>query len=188
MRTAALLLLIACALPLAGGCGPATRVTVRGSMALAGGDYGQALSLYNEALAAEPDSIYIRQRIGLTYFAMKDYQRAETAFQDILARAPGEPNAALYLGLSRIGKGEAEAGLRQLSAFRWPSKFYHQKFVRDEAMLLLQYPGHTPEDIIGRLLDALEKGRREQELLERDMLFGLDHSTTAPASTAPCAS
>jgi tetratricopeptide (TPR) repeat protein len=165
MRNAVLFLLILCALPLAGGC----TATVRGSMALASGDYALALERYNEALAAEPDSLSIRQRIGLTYFTMKDYGKAQAAFEDILARAPGEPNAAFYLGLSRIGKGETEAGLQLLAAFRWPDKFYHQKFVQDEAQLLLKYPGHEPEDIIQRIQDALKQGRREQILTERDM-------------------
>jgi tetratricopeptide (TPR) repeat protein len=169
MRNAVLLLLIACALPLAAGCSP----TVRGSMALAGGDYQLALQRYNEALAAEPDSVYIRQRIGITYFTMKDYAKAQAAFEDILARAPGDPEAAFYLGLSRIGKGETEAGLRLLAAFHWPGKFMHQKYVQEEAQLLLQYPGHTPEDIIRRLRDALETGRHEQEILERESLYGM---------------
>jgi tetratricopeptide (TPR) repeat protein len=185
MRSAAVILLFVCVLPLSSGCS----ATVRGSMALADGDYPTALERYNEALAAEPDSIYIRQRIGLTYFTMKDYTRAQAAFEDILALAPGEPNATFYLGLSRIGKGEVDTGLRLLAQMRWPDKFMHQKFVQEEAQLLLQYPGHTPDDIIWRLQDALEKGRREQDKLERDLQWGsLRQSTTAPASTTPAVS
>lgn len=151
------------------GCSP----TVRGSMALASGDYDLALAHYNEALAQDPDSIYLRQRIGLTYFTRKDYVRAQATFQDILARSPGEPNALFYLGLSRIGKGEGQAALADLTIFAWSSKFYHQKFVREEAERLLRHPEMPPEEVIRNLLDALEEGRKEQLQLERDMFFGL---------------
>ncbi len=162
----ALLLLSACLL---GGCSPA----VRGSMALTAGDYDQALARYNEALAQDPDSIPLRQRIGLTYFTKKDYASAEASFRDILQRQPGEPNAAFYLGLSRIGKGEVRPALDELTRFSWPGKYYHQKYVRDEAVLLLRHETMPPAEATRRLQNALEEGRKEQNLIELDMARGL---------------
>ncbi len=163
-RLALLCLTALCACLLA-GCSPA----VRGSMALASGDYDLALSRYQEALAQNPDSLYLRQRIGLTYYTKKDYARAEASFLDILARSPGEPNALFYLGLSRIGKGETAAALDELTRFSWPGKYYHQKFVRAEAVRLLGHPELPPSEVIHDLLDALEQGRKEQDLLELEM-------------------
>ncbi|OIO05625.1 MAG: hypothetical protein AUJ49_01050 [Desulfovibrionaceae bacterium CG1_02_65_16] len=144
------------------GCSPA----VRGSMALGKGDYAAALANYNEALADNPDSIYIRQRIGLTYFTMRDYAKAEACFRDILSRAPGEPNALFYLGLSRIGKGEGQAALTDLTRFRWPFKYYQQKFVQEEASRLLTHPDIAADEAIADLQDALDKGREEQRRFE----------------------
>ncbi|MDP2847188.1 MAG: hypothetical protein Q8O35_03220 [Humidesulfovibrio sp.] len=164
----ALALTILC-LCLLTGCSPA----VRGSMALANSDYELALAHYNEALAQDPDSLYLRQRIGLTYFEKTDYANAETWFLDILSRKPGEPNALFYLGLSRIGKGEGEASLKELMSFRWSDKYYHQKFVREEAERLLRHPEMPPAQVIRSLQDALEEGRKEQLQLERDMFLGL---------------
>lgn len=169
LPTVAALALAALCLCLLTGCSP----TVRGSMALASGDYELALARYNEALAQDPDSVYLRQRIGLTYFAKKDYASAETWFQDILVRKPGEPYALFYLGLSRIGKGEGAAPLNALARFPWPDKFYQQKFVREEAERLLGHPEMPPAEIIRSLQDALEEGRQEQIQLERDMFIGL---------------
>jgi len=148
------------------GCSPA----VRGSMALTSGDYPQALAYYNEALAKEPDSLYLRQRIGLTYFTMKDYAKAEASFQDILNRAPGEPNALFYLGLTRIGKGERQAALKGLTDFHWPFKFYHQKFVKEEARRLLNHPDMPADETIRDLKAALELGIQEQDRYERELL------------------
>ncbi|HWR03565.1 MAG TPA: tetratricopeptide repeat protein [Humidesulfovibrio sp.] len=163
------MVLAALALPLLTGCSPA----VRGSMALSSGDYNLALARYHEALEQDPDSVYLRLRIGLTYFTMKDYASAEATYKDILIRKPGEPNALLYLGLSRIGKGERQRALDDLTGFNWPQKFYHQKFVRAEAERLLRHPEMSADATIRCLLDALEEGRKEQDALERDMFLGL---------------
>jgi len=167
-RLALLCLAALCACLLA-GCSPA----VRGSMALASGDYDLALSRYHEALAHAPDSLYLRQRIGLTHFTKKDYAQAEASFLDILARSPGEPDALFYLGLSRIGKGETASALEGLTNFSWPGKFYHQKFVREEAERLLRHPERPQAEVIRSLQDALEEGRKQQELLELEMFRDL---------------
>ncbi len=135
---------------------------VRGSMALNRGDYQQALSLYNEALAKNPDSLHLRQRIALTYFTMRDYAKAEQCYRDILNRWPGEPETVFYLGLSRIGKGETRDALTDLTLFHWPFKFYHQKFVQEEAARLLNHQDLPANEIIADLQDALDKGRVEQ--------------------------
>lgn len=152
------------------GCSAA----MRGSMALAGGDYDLALARYNEALAADPDSIHLRQRIGLTYFTKKDYTSAETSFRDILARKPGEPEALFYLGLSRIGKGERQAALDELTRFGWPGKYYHQKFVRAEAVRLQNHPDMPQTETIRSLQDALDAGRKVQAQMELDMMRGVN--------------
>ena len=161
--SACLLLLAA----LTAGCSP----TMRGSIALSNGDYAAALADYNEALSKDPDSLHIRQRIGLTYFTMKDYAKAEDSFKDILARAPGEPEALFYLGLSRIGKGERQAALTDLTRFRWPFKFYHQKFVQEEAARLLKHPDLSADETIADLQAELEKGREEQRRFEMESEF-----------------
>jgi tetratricopeptide (TPR) repeat protein len=166
---AKLLSTVLCALllaNLAAGCTPA----MRGSIALANGDYAQALARYNEALQEKPDSLYLRQRIALTYFAMKDYSQAEASFLDILNRAPGEPNALFYLGLTRIGKGERQAALTALTAFHWEFKFYQQKFVQEEARRLLKHPDMPADETIRDLKDALALGIMEQDRIEREML------------------
>lgn len=171
MRTTlpTLLALAALCAPLLTGCSTA----VRGSMALTSGDYDRALALYGEALAQDPDSIYLRQRVGLTHFTKKDYARAEASFREILSLRPGEPNAAFYLGLSRIGKGERGPALEDLLGFSWPDKYYQQLFVREEAERLLRHPDMPAAETITCLKDALEQGRLKQEESEREMFSGL---------------
>ncbi len=163
----AVLVSLAALTALIAGCGP----DVRGSLALSRGDYTQALALYGEALAKEPESLPLRQRVGVTYFEMKAYPQAEAVFTDILQCAPGEPNALFYLGLSHLGKGDREAGLDLLEQYRWPGKFYHQTYVREEAKRLRKHPEAPPLEAIRSLQEALEQGIKEQRKWEIETGF-----------------
>ncbi len=165
MRAIAVLILLCCLGLLAGGCSPA----VQGSYALTRGDHAQALAHFNEALARNPDSAYLMTRIGQVHFDKADYSKAEEAFLSALAKDPTYPDAQLYLGLSRIGKGEREAGFDTLDAYRTPFKFFHQKFVREEAQRLRKHPEMSAREIIRSILDAQAAGEVEQKREERDI-------------------
>lgn len=165
MRAAAVLILLCSLSLLTGGCSPA----VKGSYALSRGDHAQALAYYNEALAQNPGSAYLLTRIGMVYFDMPDYAKAEEAFLAALAKNPAYPDAQLYLGLSRIGKGEREAGLDTLDAYSTPFKFYHQKFVREEVQRLRRHPEMSAREVIRAVLDAQAAGEVEQARLEQEI-------------------
>ncbi len=168
MRTIALVLLLLSAV-LASACA----TTRPGDQALAQGDHAQALALYREALAKEPGSVALRQRIGMAYFAMPDYAQAEASFLNVLEIAPSEPDAIFYLGLSRLGKGEREAGLDLLTTFRLPGKHARQKFVQEEITRLRNHPEVPAKEAIRSLRDALNKDRIEQSERERETFQGL---------------
>lgn len=165
MRAVAVLILLCSLCLLAGGCSPA----VKGSYALSRGDHAQALAHYNEALARNPDSAYLLTRIGLVFFDKPDYAQAEQSFLAALAKDPAYPDAQLYLGLSRIGKGERAAGLDTLEAYSTPFKFYHQKFVREEAQRLRRHPEMSAREVIRAVLDAQAAGELEQKRVEQEV-------------------
>ena len=144
-----------------------------GRLLLTDADREQAIKRYQEALAEEPNSWILHRRIGMVYFDLKNYTQAADSFQKVQTLSPGEPVSLLYLGLSRIGKGEREAGLDLLTTFRWPGKFYHQKYVQEEANRLRKHPETPAKEAIRDLLDALSAGEHEQLILEREMEMGL---------------
>ena len=162
MRAIALAFCLCSALLLA-GCS----IGVSGGFILTDADQRQAIERYKAALAKEPDDWLLHRRLGLAYFDLKDFALAEQSLHKVLVLSPGEPVGLLYLGLSRIGKGEREAGLDVLASFRWPGKFYHQKFVQEEAVRLRKHPEEPSKEVIRDILDALEAGKREQRELER---------------------
>jgi tetratricopeptide (TPR) repeat protein len=148
-----------------GACSPA----MRASLALSRGDYPEAVARYQEALAKEPDSTFLNNRLGRTYLAMKDYPRAEARFTAALAKTPGDPETVFYLGLARIGKGEREDALAGFDAFVWPFKFHQQKAVREEAQRLRRHPELPPEELMRDLRKALDRGVEEQQRYETEM-------------------
>jgi len=144
------------------------------NVVLSDADQEQSIIRDKAALEKQPDNWLLHRRIGLAYFSLRQYAQAETSLQAVQALSPGEPVSLLYLSLSRIGKGERESALRGLLTYRWPFKFYHQKFVQEEAKRLLNHPEMPPGETIRCLLNALEEGRAEQDRFERDTLRGLN--------------
>ncbi|MDP3426911.1 MAG: tetratricopeptide repeat protein [Humidesulfovibrio sp.] len=167
MRALALTLCLIIALLL-----PGCTFGVSGGFIFNDADQRRAIGIYKAALAKEPGDWMLHRRLGLAYFDLKDYVLAEQSLQTVQALSPGEPVSLLYLGLSRIGKGEREAGLEELLVFRWPGKFYHQKFVQEEAARLRNHPEEPAPEDIRDILEALKKGQREQYDMERDRLGG----------------
>lgn len=169
MRALALPFCLCCALLL-----PGCSLSAGGSFVFTDADQRLAVERYKTALAKEPGDWVLQRRLGLAYFDLKDYALAEQSLTRVQALSPGEPESLLYLGLSRIGKGEREAGLDLLADFRWPFKFYHQKFVREEAARLRRHPDQPAGEAIRDILEALEKGKVEQWHLENDKLGGFN--------------
>jgi tetratricopeptide (TPR) repeat protein len=161
---ASALALCACAVLHLSGCAGG----ISGGLILTDADQRQAIERYKAALAKDPDDWLLNRRLGMAYFDLKDYALAEQSLERAQALNPGEPESLLYLGLSRIGKGEREAGLDLLAAFRWPFKFYHQKFVQDEAKRLRKHPEEPSGQVIKDILEALKRGKREQWETETD--------------------
>jgi tetratricopeptide (TPR) repeat protein len=151
---------------------PGCTFGVSGGFIFNDADQRRAIEIYKTALAKEPGDWMLHRRLGLAYFDLKDYALAEQSLQTVQALSPGEPESLLYLGLSRIGKGEREAGLDLLSTFSWPFKYYHQSFVRDEVARLRNHLEEPAQEVIRDILEALKKGQREQIDMERDKLGG----------------
>jgi Flp pilus assembly protein TadD len=165
MRAAALFLCIL-TLVLLSGCS----INMTSGFIFTDADQRRAIERYKEALAGEPDDWMLHRRLGMAYFDLKDYALAEQSLEKVQALSPGEPVGLLYLGLSRIGKGEREAGLNLLATYRWPGKFYHQKYVQEEAVRLRRHPEEPAKEVIRDILNALEAGKREQYELENERL------------------
>ena len=67
--------------------------------------YDDAISLYKEYLAEQPDSVQARSRLGFAYLKTGRLDQAIEEFNTVLKAEPGEPYSILYLGLAYLNKG-----------------------------------------------------------------------------------
>ena len=94
------------------------------------GDYTQAAEHWSAAVALEPDSVKLRNRLGMALTRLKRYGDAEAAFKAAAALNPGAPEALFNLGLLHLHWGDldqAEKTLhRAVRAAAWyPQTHYH---------------------------------------------------------------
>jgi tetratricopeptide (TPR) repeat protein len=90
----------------------------RGELALAQGKPDVAEPSFARALSLQPGSLSARFGLGRTALAKKDFQRAVTYLEDVLARDPGAsgahyPLALAYEGLGRAAKADEHRRLRR---------------------------------------------------------------------------
>jgi tetratricopeptide (TPR) repeat protein len=69
-------------------------------------NYAEAIPLYQQHLAKNPDEFRIKSRLGFAYLKTGQLDAAIKTFEEVLAVAPGDPYSVLYLGLAYLNKEE----------------------------------------------------------------------------------
>ena len=96
------------------GC--ATAQTSAGTAALREGRPLEAAEHFKEALAGDPTRVDAKIGLGISRYRLAAYDEAIAALDDAVNRAPGHPDARLYLALSHLRKREDAAAQEQLTA------------------------------------------------------------------------
>jgi tetratricopeptide (TPR) repeat protein len=100
-------------LPLA-GCATAYS---EGLVAARHGRYAEAATLYERALADDPDRIDAQVQLGIVRYKLGAIDQAIDTLNTVLDRAPSEPAARLYLGLAYLRKNDVRDADAHLGAF-----------------------------------------------------------------------
>ncbi len=90
--------------------------------------FDDAIQLYKEFLAENPDDAEARSRLGFAYLKTGRLDEATTEFQKALTLEPGEPFSVLYLGQAYLNKGQIGKTIKTWQGFRDKS----QPLVEDE--------------------------------------------------------
>ena len=98
-----------------GGC--ATSSYTAGTVAARQGNHAEAVSHYQEALAKDPSRLDALVGLGMARYKLGAFDDAITILEQAVTRAPAEPSARLYLGLSYLRKGDAARADEHLTAF-----------------------------------------------------------------------
>lgn len=156
------LFVLALSLPLVlAACGP----TIRGSMALHSRDYDQAISLYQEALRANPEDTRAASLLGQAYYRKGMNQEAVAALTPLMSRSPLDPDAPIFLGLAWLAQGEREKGFAAMEQFQ--SAIYRER--RNVLAEVARFRGMEQlnlEEVERAIYKAIEEGFIEQRQVE----------------------
>jgi Tfp pilus assembly protein PilF len=90
---------------LAGASEQSTRLSSRGLVELHAGHYSEALALFDQAVAADPNDVYARYYRAVTRGRLHDLEGAITDLRAALAAKPDFDQAALELGAALVQTG-----------------------------------------------------------------------------------
>jgi Flp pilus assembly protein TadD len=93
-------------------------LAMRAQLALAGGDFQNAVDLAERAVEASPNAPEMRALLGNVYFGAGRFASAEAAYRDTLSLAPSEAQIVLKLALVQIAQGKNAEALASLNAGR----------------------------------------------------------------------
>ena len=98
--------------------------------------YEEAIPLYKEYLAKDPDSVHARSRLGFAYLKTGRLDEAVTEFETTLKAEPGEPYSVLYLGLAYLNKGNLGKAIGIWQGYRNKEQPLVEKEIKRQLTLL----------------------------------------------------
>ena len=97
------------------------------------GNYEQALSLYRQSLACDPNRYSAHYNIGLIYFNRQQFRESIVPFQNTLNLTPNDNEVRKQLGQALLNDGQREAGMNMLASVPAgdPNYAESQKYIAD---------------------------------------------------------
>jgi Flp pilus assembly protein TadD len=97
---------------------PNLGLALQAQASLSSGQFAQAVTLAEQAVAAKPNDSELRALLGNCYFAAGRFASAEQAYRDSLSLMPAQPKLVLKLALVEIAQGRDADALAALDAAR----------------------------------------------------------------------
>lgn len=128
-----------------------------------------SMSSNHDFLYSGSSQIYANNKKGLKLLLDKDYTAAKEVFKATLEKAPTDPDATYYLGLTLIYLDDRDAGYSLLSQYRDPFKNRVTQEIKWWANYCQKKPELTPEKIHQVMNKARSEGfqRQREEDWER---------------------
>ncbi|RPJ13716.1 MAG: tetratricopeptide repeat protein [Desulfobacteraceae bacterium] len=117
------------------GCGGFAELT-KAELKLGSKKYDEAIPLYKEYLAKQPDSAIGHSKLGFAYLKTGRLDEAIAEFQTALKKEPGEPYATYYLGLAWLNKENYEKTIETWQGYRNSSQPQVEAEIRRQLTLL----------------------------------------------------
>ncbi len=95
------------------GCG-----LIKADIKMSQKKYDEAISIYQDYLAKNPDSTKTRSRLGFAYLKKGQLDKSIEEFKKTLQAEPGEPYAVLYLGMAYLNKEKFDKAIATWQLYR----------------------------------------------------------------------
>lgn len=136
-------------------------------------DPAQAVTLYRQVLAEQPDSARTRIQLGRALIHDGQYAEARTVLLEAQQKLPDDPQVGFYLALSEMGTSGPGGALTKLMDYHPYDKQYLGETVRLEAQRA-SVRNLDDAGVIRRMEAAYERGRLLERQREDPMLRKLE--------------
>jgi len=117
------------------GCAGTVELT-KAELKLGTKKYNEAIPLYKEYLAKQPNSALGHSKLGFAYLKTGLFDEAIVEFQTALKNEPGEPYSTYYLGLAWINKENYEKAMEVWQGYRNRIQPFIEAEIRQQLTLL----------------------------------------------------
>ncbi|MBU0545346.1 MAG: tetratricopeptide repeat protein [Proteobacteria bacterium] len=117
------------------GCGGIAELT-KAELKLGTKNYAEAIPLYKEYLAKQPDSALGHSKLGFAYLKTGRLDESIAEFETALKNEPGEPYSTYYLGLAFLNKENYEKAIEVWQGYRNRTKPLIEAEIRRQLTLL----------------------------------------------------
>jgi Tfp pilus assembly protein PilF len=124
--------------------------------------YEEAVPVYEDLIAKNPDAYIIYKNIGNCWFELQQYDKAQAAYEKVLEKEPANPDILLAIGNCYANRGETD------KAMEWYNKIEFDK-ITDPMVLFNIGTSFTKQS---KFEEALKYYKRAVEL-QKDFLDGL---------------
>lgn len=130
---------------------------------LAKQDFARVLKLLEELKSQDPDDLNNRVRTGLIYYEIKDYERAQHEFEELIREHPESDRIQYYLASVYEKLGKKNETMKMLERIKPVSEFYADALNR-RAFLFIEKK--QPKKAISLIKAEIEKKPSQHQLYE----------------------
>jgi len=123
------------------GCGGVAELS-KAELRIGAKKYDEAIPLYKEYLAKQPNSSIGHSKLGFAYLKTGRLDESITEFHTALQREPGEPFSTYYLGLAWLNKKDFEKAIEVWQEYRNKTQPLIEEEIRRQLTLLKIVQSH----------------------------------------------
>ena len=122
-----------------GFSGCSTMDLIKVELKMATGDYQEAITILQEYLTKEPDSVWGRTQLGKAYLHIEDLDLAIDSLSKAQQIQPKEPRSTLFLGLAYIGKEQYEKAIATWEGYKSDNSIITAEIEKQLTLLKITY-------------------------------------------------